>query len=147
MNVSHWKVIQRKNKPLALQQAWDLYLISDEETATSCFERKKVNSTVGIELFHPLCCIHIGHCIISIIRLKAIQEVPVFVSAALANKKLWRSSFGLCYNTLSSCTRYCFYLSVAVRTGKHCSDPCVLCQAVQLFIYEDVWFMKDTSCE
>lgn len=49
MNVSHWKVIQRENKPLSLQQAWDLYLlISDEETATACFQRKEVNTTEGM---------------------------------------------------------------------------------------------------
>lgn len=116
MNVSHWKVIQRENKPL-LQQAWDLYLfISDEETATSCFQRKEVNSIEGIELFHLLCCIHIGHCFISIIRLKAIAEVPTFVNTRLANKKLLRFLLGLCYNTLSSCTECYFDLSVAVRT-------------------------------
>lgn len=117
MNVSHWKVIQRENKPLPLQQAWDLYLlISGEETATSCFQRKEVNSSEGIELFHLLCHIHIGHYFISIIRLKAIAEVPTSVSTHPANKKLLRSSLGLCYNTLSSCTGCYFDLSVAVRT-------------------------------
>lgn len=116
MNVSHWKGIQREKKPLSLQQAWDLYLlIWDEETATSCFQRKEVNSTEGIELFYLLCCIHVGYCFISIIRLKAIAEVPTFVSTHPTNKKLLRSSLGLCSNTLSSYAGCCFDLSVAVR--------------------------------